>query len=193
MSAMFYVVCLIGIAPWVVAEWMLGKEVVRVSRDTEMRCRERARTVITAVADIPLVCFSLLAGLECATIMRTPNGYCFHFSGESLGIALICGLLVGFALAPIYGLLNGLVCFLFFWVSLGAVGPLKTMAFAMSAFYLLVGAFMRGKIMWRAPGRSKWWAFFVFWATYWPLLLLGAILEIAEDTANATGHCCWDM
>ncbi len=191
MSAMFYVVCLISIAPWVVAEWMLGKEVVRVCRDAEMRCRAKVRAVITAVADIPLVWFSLLSALECATIMRTPNGYCFHFSGESLGIALI-GLL-GFAIAPIYGLLIGLWCLLLFCVSLGSVGSLKTTAFALSAFYLLVGAFMRGKIMWRAPGRSKWRAFFVFWATYWPPLLLGAILGIAEDTANATGHCCWDM
>ena len=60
------------------------------------------------------------------------------------------------------------------------------------AFYFLAGGFLRGKNAWRASDRLKWKAILIFFATYWPLAFLMQLLKVAEATANATGHCCFD-
>jgi hypothetical protein len=60
------------------------------------------------------------------------------------------------------------------------------------AFYFLAGGFLRGKNAWRASDRLKWKAILIFFATYWPLAFLMQLLSVARETANATGHCCFD-
>lgn len=130
----------------------------------------------------------------------------------ALAYAPINGLLVGlgcilvFLLIFIAGLRCVLESFLIFlesllisgdaadkssWNSLENVGIGAVCA--LSAFYLLVGAFMRGKIMWRAPDGSRWRAVFVFFATYWPHMLLLYLLTVAEDVANVRGGECSDL
>ena len=178
--------------PWVAAEWILCKEVVRVCRDAGKRRRAKILAVITAAADIPLVCLSLYIAFGLATMFRTPNGYCFHFSAGALGLGFLIGSLPMFVIAPFSALPVGLSCFGFFCFALGSFDFTHSSVLALSAYYFLVGAFMRGKIVCGASGRSQWRAVFVFWTTYWPHVLLSIILCLAEGTADITGHCCFD-
>ena len=67
-TVMFYVICFIAMLPWVAAEWILCKEVVRVCRDAGKRRRAKILAVITAAADIPLVCLSLYIAFGLATM-----------------------------------------------------------------------------------------------------------------------------
>lgn len=195
MMVVFWIECSLVLAVWVVSERMIFGEVARVCRDAGLRRHTKVRAVITAVADIPLACSSVYACFLMATVIRTPNGYCFHFCEYSkLALEALLALPLMLVFAPIWGLLAGLVSALWFLGFLGAIGKigiLYVVVFAFSSVYLLLGPFLRGKIMWGAPGRSKWWAAFVFSVTYWPHMLLSFILMIAEETANATGgmHC----
>lgn len=46
---------------------------------------------------------------------------------------------------------------------------------------------------WRASDRLKWKAILIYFATYWPLAFWIELLKVVEETANATGHCCFDF
>lgn len=199
------VILALGIVAWAAAEWMFFKEVARTWRDSKLKRSAKICAVVMACIDIPLAWLSPFAAILLVAGFRTPNGYCLHFAnyhGDVLSDALsmVYTLLLAPVLAPFAGLFAGLatVEILFdFETCAGAGGfaaKFAVMVFCLAmAFYLLAGGFLRGKNAWRASDRLKWKAILIFFATYWPLAFWIQLLKVAEATANATGHCCFDL
>ena len=199
------VILALGIVAWAAVEWMFFKEVARTWRDSKLERSAKICAVVMACIDIPLAWLSSYAAILLVAWARTPNGYCLHFAnyhGDVLSDALsmVYTLLLAPVLAPFAGLGVGLfaVEILFdFETCAGAGGFAANFAGMVSylamAFYLLAGGFLRGKNAWRASDRLKWKAILIFFATYLPLAFLMQLLKVAEETANATGHCCFDL
>jgi hypothetical protein len=106
-------------------------------------------------------------------------------------------------LAPVQALFSGLlgaslvVEILFDFTTYAGAGEFAAnfavMVFYLAmAFYFLAGGFLRSKNAWRASDRLKWKAILIFFATYWPFAFWIELMKVAEETANATGHCCFD-
>lgn len=207
-SIIFLMMFFGAIAAWAAAEWMVVKEVVRVCRDAGRRRLAKIRSIAMVVAEIPLACLFLFVNFILSTIFAPPNGYCLHLWVDGRDLARIVLFL---ALAPVFGLTFGFICIAGVFAFLDKLGTVlfgdcgndMSMAlcdfpsfvvfalFVLSGVYSLVWAFMRGTIMWGAPGHSKWRPAFVFWVTYWPQVLLILLLGIAENSANARGCSCW--
>lgn len=199
------VILTLGIVAWAAAEWMFFKEVARTWRDSKLKRSAKICAVVMACIDIPLAWLSPFAAILLVAGFRTPNGYCLHFAnyhGDVLSDALsmVYTLLLALVLAPFAGIGVGwaAVEILFdFETCAGAGGFAAEFAvkvfFLAMAFYLLAGGFLRGKNAWRASDRLKWKAILIFFATYWPLAFWIQLLKVAEATANATGHCCFDL
>ena len=199
------VILALGIVAWAAAEWMFFKEVARTWRDSKLERSAKICAVVMACIDIPLAWLSPFAAFLLVAGFRTPNGYCLHFAnyhGDVLSDALsmVYTLLLAPVLAPFAGIGVG-------WAAVEILFDFETCAgaggfaakFAVTvfclamAFYLLAGGFLRGKNAWRASDRLKWKAILIFFATYWPLVFWIQLLKVAEATANATGHCCFDL
>lgn len=178
------IVCFAVMMAWAAAEWMFFGEVARIWRNPELPRRDKAQAVATAVADILFICLFIM-WVFCWG--ADGNGYCFDFSKyhESMEHQ---SFVIGFAIAPLFGVVIGTVMFFLGIVNFGAaIGSwpwpimdadvfgnatiLGSALLLFSSIYLLAGASERSKIMWHAPGRSKWQAVLVFFATYWPLML----------------------
>ena len=192
-------------ATWVTAEWMFFNVAASVCRDPKHQCRVKVWSVATTVADIPIAslsmyaCFCMIMGFP-----RTPNGF-----AECPDIVLHDVLWLPFwlVIAPfVHGVLG--LCFAFMSLSLlmeslaGLVAwrifdffmySFTSMVAAIGSIYLVAWPFLRGKIMWRAPERSKLRTTFVFFATYWTHMLLIAVMKLAEGVANARGGVCCDL
>lgn len=196
------VILALGIVAWAAVEWMFFKEVARTWRDSKLERSAKICAVVMACIDIPLAWLSPWAVILPIAGFRTPNGYCLHFAnyhGDVLSDALsmVYTLLLVPVLAPFVALYFGLAALFDFVTCAGAGGVAANFAvtvfYLAMAFYLLAGGFLRGKNAWRASDRLKWKAILIFFATYWPLAFLGQLLKVAEATANATGHCCFDL
>lgn len=199
------VILALGIVAWAAVEWMFFKEVARTWRDSKLKRSTKICAVVMACIDIPLAWLSPYVAVLLGAVFRTPNGYCLHFAnyhGDVLSDALsmVYTLLLAPVFVPFVGLFAGLaaVVILFdFETCAGASGFAANFAgmvvYHAMAFYLLAGGFLRGKNAWRASDRLKWKAILIFCATYWPLVFWTQLLKVAEATANATGHCCFDL
>ena len=199
------VILALGIVAWAAVEWMFFKEVARTWRDSKLKRSAKICAVVMACIDIPLAWLSSWLALSPITAFRPPNGYCLHFAnyhGDVLSDAL--SMVHDLFLVPVFAPFAGL-CFVLGEVEMlfdfetyaGAGGFATKFADMVSclamAFYLLAGGFLRGKNAWRASDRLKWKAILIFFATYWPLVFWIQLLKVAEETANATGHCCFDL
>lgn len=169
MAVAFWIMCFAVMAIWAVAECIVCKEAIRICRNTGLRRIQKLRAVATVVADVVFAgCFLYMAVDEY-------GGYWIFewqdFAAIGIGLALasvgglIFGVMVVWSLpAALFGILSG-DC---------AVSLLVLCAMAFVAVYFLVGAFVRGKMVWNSPQHSKWRTAFVFLVTYWPLALLFA-------------------
>lgn len=184
---------------------MFFKEVARTWRDSKLERSAKICAVVMACIDIPLAWLSPYVAFLLVAGFRTPNGYCLHFAnyhGDVLSDALY--MVYTLLLAPVQALFSGLlgaslvVEILFDFETYASAGEFAAnfavMFFCLAmAFYFLAGGFLRGKNTWRASDRLKWKAILIFFATYWPLAFWIQLLKVAEATANATGHCCFDL
>ena len=197
------VILALVIVAWAAVEWMFFKEVARTWHDSKLKRSAKICAVVMACIDIPLAWLSPYVAFLLVAGFRTPNGYCLHFAnyhGDVLSDALsmVYTLLQVPVLAPFAGLCAGLFAgdILFVETYAGAGEFAANLAFAVMvfcmAFYFLAGGFLRAKNAWRASDRLKWKAILIFFATYWPLAFWIELLKVAEATANATGHCCFD-
>ena len=198
------VILALGIVAWVAVKWMFFKEVARTWRDSKLKRSAKICAVVMACIDIPLAWLLPWVVILPIAGFRTPNGYCLHFAnyhGDVLSDALsmVYTILLAPVFAPFAGLFAGLaaVVILFDFETCAGAGEFAArfavMAFLLAmAFYFLAGGFLRGKNAWRASDRLKWKAILIFFATYWPLAFWMQLLKVAEATANATGHCCFD-
>ena len=198
------VILALGIVAWAAVEWMFFKEVARTWRDSKLERSAKICAVVMACIDIPLAWLSPYAAFLLVAGFRTSNGYCLHFAnyhGDVLSDALsmVYTLLLTPVLAPFAGLFAGLAAveILFDFETCAGVGEFAfrfaaTVIYLAVAFYFLAGGFLRGKNAWCASDRLKWKAILIFFATYWPLAFWIELLKVAEETANATGHCCFD-
>lgn len=199
------VILALGIVAWVAVEWMFFKEVARTWRDSKLERSAKICAVVMACIDIPLAWLSPWAAILPIAGFRTPNGYCLHFAnyhGDVLSDAL--SMVDTLLLAPVLALFSGLLAslvgveILFDFETYAGAGEFAAnfavMVFCLAmAFYFLAGGFLRGKNAWRASDRLKWKAILIFFATYWPLAFWIELLNVAKETANATGHCCFDL
>ena len=208
-AIIFWMTCFAVMAAWVAAEWMIFSAAANVCRDPKHQRRVKVWSVAMTVADIPFACLSRCACF--CMIMgfpRTPNGYCFHFAEcPDLVLHDVLWLPFWLVIAPLVHGLLGLCCAFMslslLMESLAALVAWRIFDFFMSSFtstvlaigsiYLVVWPFMRGKIMWCAPERSKLRTTFVFFATYWPYMLLIAVMNLAEGVANARGGVYCDL
>ena len=199
------VILALVIVAWAAVEWMFFKEVARTWRDSKLERSAKICAVVMACIDIPLAWLSPYAAFLLVAWVRTPNGYCLHFAnyhGDVLSDALsmVYTLLLAPVVAPLAGLLGVSVVGLglFDFETYAGAGEFAAnfaaMVFCLAmAFYFLAGGFLRGKNAWRASDRLKWTAILIFFATYWPLAFWIELLNVAKETANATGHCCFDL
>jgi hypothetical protein len=203
------VILALVIVAWAAVEWMFFKEVVRTWRDSKIKRSAKICAVVMACIDIPLAWLSPYAAVLLGAGFRTPNGYCLHFAnyhGDVLSDAL--SMVYTLLLAPVQASFSGLlgvslvgsvgVEILFDFETYAGAGEFAAnfavMVFCLAmAFYFLAGGFLRGKNAWRASDRLKWKAILIFFATYWPSAFWIQLLKVAEATANATGHCCFDL
>ena len=199
------VILALVIVAWAAVEWMFFKEVARTWRDSKLERSAKNCAVVMACIDIPLAWLSPYAAILPAAGFRTPNGYCLHFTnyhGDVLSDAL--SMVYTLLLAPVLALFSSLlagfapVVILFDFETYAGAGEFAAMFAVMvfllaMAFYFLAGGFLRAKNAWRASDRLKWKAILIFFATYWPLAFWIELLKVAEETANATGHCCFDL
>lgn len=195
------VILALVIVAWAAVEWMFFKEVARTWRDSKLKRSAKICAVVMACIDIPLAWLLPWA----VTGFRTPNGYCLHFAnyhGDVLfdALSMVYTLLLAPVFVPFVGLFAGLaaVVILFDFETYAGAGGFAANFAGMvvclaMAFYLLAGGFLRGKNAWRASDRLKWKAILIFCATYWPLVFWGQLLNVAEETANSTGHSCFDL
>jgi hypothetical protein len=130
---------------------------------------QKLRAVATVVADV------IFAGCFLYMAVDVYEGYGIFEWQDFAAIG------TGLALAPVGGLIFGVMVVwslpaaLFVRLSGDcAVSLLGLCAMALVAAYFLVGAFVRGKMVWDSPQYSKWRTAFVFLVTYWPLALLFA-------------------
>lgn len=199
------VILALVIVAWAAVEWMFFKEVARTWRDSKLKRSAKICAVVMACIDIPLAWLSPYVAILLVAGFRTPNGYCLHFAnyhGDVLSDAL--SMVYTLLLAPVQALFSGLlgaslvVEILFDFETYASAGEFAAnfavMVFCLAmAFYFLAGGFLRGKNAWRASDRLKWKAILIFFATYWSLAFWIQLLKVAEATANATGHCCFDL
>ena len=170
MAVAFWIMCFAVMAIWAVAECIVCKEAIRICRNAGFRRMQKLRAVATVVADV------IFAGCLLYVAVDEYGGYWIFewqdFAAIGIGLALSSvGALIYGAMMVVWSLSAAL-----FWGLSGncAVSLLGLCAMALVAAYFLVGAFVRGKMVWDSPQYSKWRTAFVFLVTYWPLALLFA-------------------
>ena len=197
-SIILGIVYFVAMVAWVASEWMIIKETVRACRNAKMRRLAKVRSIATAVVDIPCTILSLFACFFLAMCIPTPNGYCIHLSVEWTDFLLIAlWLLLAPVLGFVFGGLMGVAgFFVVLFEALSENGNdmfMECCCFTLISACSFTAAFMRSKIMWDAPERSKWRTAFVFWVTYWPHALLIVLLNLAEYAAGIRECCCLGM
>ena len=151
---------------WTVAEWMFIADVRWLWERKLFSWRGKSISIATILCDL------ILSLMMAHFAFGEPSRICTQASPAAFIIVLIPLLL----LSPLVGLLVGctLVVPIVFEVGWKAILEGEIIAFLvlmLSMVYSLLGAFIRGRIVYKADKRLSPRMWYVAWATYWPFAL----------------------